>query len=422
MGVPDDQKILNNFGYESLVVGGSGQSVNFDVHVVIYHSLTTHRSASADVHMLTEAERTHAKEVFLEYGPTPRLCIDLVLTPPRLDEFRNERTRAIANLKLDTLITAAELGEDLDMRLSRSILLIKRKNVDDLHEFTIEPMSLSVKRLLQRQLKQLATKEKKERLQTYLRLAKSYDLMILAAIVFESLAQLQLQERVALNLVPMVKVPALQSRENAKWQSQSSIPADAANPPFWILFKPTDTVEYDESTLSGFQAGVFYVPTSSNESAFDSFILVDQVLYIFRFSIASLHEINEGIPKLLSRPTFEAKLEGVEWRFIFIIPSGSDGSTIVCSESNVADLKEFWDSARLFTAEIRVDFYQAEQPRGGDGDPNPNVPNHPNHPRPHETSSSSSQSGDNVPPLTKATSSKARKPGRRRRKVLKAGK
>ena len=302
--------------------------------------------------------------MFLEYGPTPRLCIDFVLSPPRLNKFRNERTRAISNLTLDTLITAVQMGEDLDMDQCYSTLLVKQKTVDDFYGFTIEPISLSVKRLLKRQL---MTVEKKERLQTYLRSPRLHDLRIISDIVFESLAQLQLQEEVALNLVPMVNVSALRSRENAKWESQSSSPVvDAANPPFWILFKPTDTVEYNESTLSGFQAGVLYVPTTSNESAFDSFILVDQVLYIFQYSIASLHEIDEGITKLLSRPTLEAKLEGVEWRFVFVIPSGS---TIVFSESNFANLKNVWDSARLFTAEI--DVYQAGQPRGGDGNFNP---------------------------------------------------
>ena len=415
MEVPDDQEMLDNVDYESLDVGGSVQSVRECRRSCCYCSLTI-SSASADIHMLTEADRTHAKEVFLEYGPTPELCIDFVLSPPRLNGFRNERTRAISKLKLDTLVTAAEMGEDLNMCLSHSILLIKRKNVDDLHEFTIEPMSLSVKRLLKKQLRRLVTVEKRERLQTYLRLAELYDLRILAAIVFESLAQLQLQEEVTLNLVPMVKVSAPQSRGNAKWESQSRSPVDA----FWILFKPTDTVKYEESTLSGFQAGVFYVPMSSNESAFDSFILVDQVLYIFRFSIASLHEIDEGITKLLSRPTLKAKLEGVEWRFVFVIPSGS---TIICSESNFANLKEFWNSARLFTA--KIDVYQAGQPRGGDGNSNPNVPNHLDHPSLRHTCSSTRQSGEKRKaqvdsPVNKATSSKAQKPGRR--KVLKAGK
>jgi len=41
--------------------------------------------------MPTEAERTHAQEVFLEYGPTPRLCIDFVVQNlPELERYCRE--------------------------------------------------------------------------------------------------------------------------------------------------------------------------------------------------------------------------------------------------------------------------------------------------------------------------------------------
>ena len=214
----------------------------------------------------------------------------------------------------------------------------------DLWGFTIEPISLSVKRLLKKQLMKV---EQKERLRTYLLIARVQDSRIMTSIVFESLAQLQLQEEVTLNLVPMVEVPAPRGG-NAKWESQ---PSSRAGAPFPIQFKPADTVEYNESELSGFQPGVFYVPMSSNQVAFDSFVLVDQVLYIFQFSISALHEITEGVTKFFSQPTLKEKLQGAEWRFVFVI---SPGSTIVCSESNVAKLKGFWDMARPFTAEIDV--------------------------------------------------------------------
>ena len=191
--------------------------------------------------------------------------------------------------------------------------------------------------------------EQKERLRIYLLLARVQGSKIMTSIVFESLAQLQLQEEVSLNLVPMVEVPAPR-KGNAKWESQPSSRADTANPPFLTQFKPTNTVEYDKSELSRFKPGVFYVPMS-NQVAFDSFMLVDQVLYIFQFSISASHEITEDIMKFLSQPTLEEKLQGTEWRFVFVIPPGS---TIVCSESNAAKLKGFWDRAGLFTAEVDV--------------------------------------------------------------------
>ena len=51
------------------------------------------------------------------------------------------------------------------MELSHSIILVKRENVGDLLKFTVEPISLSVKRLLQQELMEV---EQEERLQTYL--------------------------------------------------------------------------------------------------------------------------------------------------------------------------------------------------------------------------------------------------------------
>ena len=194
------------------------------------------------------------------------------------------------------------------------------------------------------------------------------DRRILASLIFESLAQLQLQQEVSLNLVPMAEVPA-PPRGNTEWESQprsssptpqnlvdsagqgsSSVGIDAANTPLPIRFKPTDTVEYDESKLSGIRANVFYTPTSSNQEAFDLFILVDQVLYIFQFSISASQDIKEGgVMKFFSQPMLKERLQGAEWRFVLVVPPRP---TIVYSESNVAMLKGFGDRARLFIAEI----------------------------------------------------------------------
>jgi len=294
--------------------------------------------------MLTEAQRTCAQEVFLKYGPTPQLCINFVKDPSKLDDYRNKLRGVISSLGLDSLLSAVRMSEMLNMDLSHSILLIQRKDVNKLHGYTIEPISLSIKRLLKKQLMKV---EQKERLRTYLHLARVQDLRIMTSIIFESLAQLQLQEGVTLNLVPIVKVPA---PGDATWEFQPCSHADAANPPFLIQFKPTDTVEYDGPELSGFQPGVFYVPISSNQVAFDSFILVDQVLYIFQLSISASHETTEAIMEFFSQPALEEKLQGAEWRLVFVIPP----RLTICPESNVAKLKGFWDRARLFTAEIDV--------------------------------------------------------------------
>jgi hypothetical protein len=107
----------------------------------------------------------------------------------------------------------------------------------------------------------------------------------------------------------MVKVPALQKRGHAKWGTQSASSADTVDQCFSVNFKPKDIAEYD-TTLTVFQPGVFYVPTSPNQVAFDSFILEDQVLYIFQFSIAATHSIKEGILSFFSQAAFGEEFQG----------------------------------------------------------------------------------------------------------------
>lgn len=303
-------------------------------------------------------------------------------------------------LTLDSLLSAVQMSKDLDMDRSHSIILVKRKNVDDLLGYTVEPISLSVKRMLK---KELMKWEQKERLWTYLLFPRVQDLTIMTSIVFESLAQLQLQKEVALNLVPMVKVPAPRGG-NAKWEFQPGSRADAANTPFPIQFKPMDTVEYDGSKPSRFQAGVFYVPMSSHQVEFDSFILVDQVLYIFQLSIAASHEIKEDIMNFFLQPTLE-KLQEAEWRFVFIIPPRS---TIVCPESNVAKLKGFWGRTRLFTAEIDI------HKRGKMDTDDQEVETTASAPSTRMSNAPRKRKAQVISPVQEATSSKGKQPNKRR--------
>ena len=311
--------------------------------------------------MLTEQQRTRAQEVFLEYGPTPRLCINCVRNPAQLEFYHSRRNEALERLDIDTLLSAVRLGEELDMDTKQfhSIVLLKRQNaeseaVDDLHlfqHFSIEPITISVKQLL---MKQLLKVEMKEQLRSYLLISKTHESRVVAGLIFEALAQRQLQEGVVLSLMPMVRVPPPVGKRNATWEKQSGTAAGAAKS---IWFKPLYTTKYTPSTLEEeFQAGVLYIPTASIQVAFDSFILMEQILYIFQFTIAPSHDIKGGILDFFSQATLRDKLQDVEWRFVFVIEPRLN---FVCPEANVQKMKWFWESAMLFTAEINV--YQDRQ-------------------------------------------------------------
>jgi len=108
----------------------------------------------------------------------------------------------------------------------------------------------------------------------------------------------------------------------------------------WIKISPTKTVEYRASELKDIQPGIFYVPKLTNEVAFDSFIMANGYFYIFQFSIVSSSSIKPGIVSFFSQPSLPPK---TMWRFVFIIPPGSE---ITCPQPRDPGLNE------LFSAEL----------------------------------------------------------------------
>ena len=279
------------------------------------------------------------------------------------------------------------------MNLSHTIILVKRANMDNLFEFTIEPISRSI----QGQLRQhLLRAEQTEKLRTYLLRARMRESRMMLGLVFESLMQLQLQKDAVLNLVPMVLDES--QRGNAKWRSG---PSSDASP---IRFQPEDTIEYEGRPPDEIEEGVFYVPSYDNQVAFDSFMLVKQDLYLFQMTIAASHPISEGIMDFLSNPTLQA----AKWHFIFIIR----GSTFSCSRTNFTKMETFWTKVNLFTAEVDIHDVTSDDPN-----------------QPHPSSSKrasarlalkrSAQAGP-LSPINEATSSKVQLP--RKRKVTKTWK
>lgn len=86
----------------------------------------------------------------MEDGPIPRLCFEYVTSPEGLDLYRQFRTSVLTKLSLHTLISTILMGDQFDMERPHSIILVKRVNLDDLHQFTIQPITPSINRLLKR--------------------------------------------------------------------------------------------------------------------------------------------------------------------------------------------------------------------------------------------------------------------------------
>ena len=84
-----------------------------------------------------------------------------------------------------------------------------------------------------------------------------------------------------------------------------------------VNIRPNHTLEYTDNGLLSIEPNVFYVPEATNQQAFDSFILVDGLLYIFRITVGLKHDINHGLLDAADKYSFPPR---DRWRFVFIIP------------------------------------------------------------------------------------------------------
>lgn len=71
------------------------------------------------------------------------------------------------------------------------------------------------------------------------------------------------------------------------------------------------------SNIQSIEPNVFYVPKMTNQKAFDSFVLLDDFLYIFQITVGMWHDINHELIDVADKYSFPPRHQ---WRFVFIIP------------------------------------------------------------------------------------------------------
>jgi len=332
--------VLRSFDDEPMVMGRNTPSVSCLGPTLFPHLSSS--SASAIIHGFQD-QLQDVRRFYDDYGPTPRLCIDYLESEDELNDFKARRGKEIMNFSLKSLLQFTQ-QTDITLDVSHSVFLVRRQKVDNLQGYIVEPITDSVGLLLRLKLMEA---EWREQIQAYRKLAKAPGDRAWAGPVFESMAQLQLQKEVALDLVPMTRQQGSGNRL-PKWISSSRAPnaGDAANTPTPIKFKPKDIVRYD--TLEAIHPDVLYVPNAPNQVGFDSFILHDAILFMFQMTTSPEHPIKLGIMDFLSHET----LKKAQGHFIFVVPPGG---TTECRESTDERFKEFWEKAGvvpLFTAEF----------------------------------------------------------------------
>ncbi|KAH8992842.1 hypothetical protein EDB86DRAFT_2830389 [Lactarius hatsudake] len=265
-------------------------------------------------------------EMYYQYGPTPRLCLnfvkhDALFIEVERDGFRQKEFRHKCRISHPY---PRETNFPTDAR-SPSHILIKLK--------------------LRTQLR---NETRAARIALYKKLANVEGTRRIAGVVYESLAEEMLEERIALKLVPMVEQDSGRGKKFPRWHSNHG---DGANRSLVlpIDISPAETFVYPVSGLDHpIKDRVYYIPETQNQVAFDSFIMAEGMFYIFQFATGSDQSINKGIVPFFSKMVPGALPPRADWHFVFIVPPRAR-SEIYCSQPRGDDLK-LPDEMNLFSA------------------------------------------------------------------------
>jgi hypothetical protein len=289
------------------------------------------------------------KELFAQYGGVPRICLDFLRNPDNLANYETNSAIARWDVEAQTLWDHVSNAAQLSFtEFSHTIFMLKRMDFNDLRAVTVVPATPSVETWLKSKIRALQHAEK---IQLYHRFAGVKASMQIAGLVFGSLAQSILQHRVAIEIVPMQKrslgstIRWVSTHEDPDWADQRSMTVD---------FSPREIVdEYDGATIRQPQQGIegiFFIP---KQAAFDSFVVFDGILYIFQFSIAAEHDIEQGLASF-SRQGLDWLPPKTKWYLIFVIPSGK---RITCPQPHDHELVDFLTEkdVGLFYAQLKLD-------------------------------------------------------------------
>ena len=240
--------------------------------------------------------------------------------------------------RLETLF---DKSNDLEMDdVSHKICLVSRENRDKVTSLPIvKPITPNMHSCQFRKL------ERQEQVRMYKIFANNRDSRAVAGIAFEAAGQVRLQDGMDLELLPMVHLP--QSREGTlpQWYSSHLLLRNAELEPhrqnalrcaFTIQVLPSRIIEYGDDVALSIESDVFYLPKITNQVAFDAFILLNGILYLFQFTIAeSLHDIKPGLKdfKFLTTCLNIPNIEN--WQFIFVIPPNQ---TLICPQPRFLDI------------------------------------------------------------------------------------
>lgn len=282
---------------------------------------------SANLTPLENITENHVNETFDLLGPVPRLCIDY--SPEELEEYKQAVNMALSDITVKTIERLIKDTSALSMdRVSHKICLLSRGKRDDVHSpAVVAPITPSMQSRLGTRFRNL---HRDEQIRLYKYFERVPESRKVAGIFYEAIVQSYFQEGRILKLVPMVTLEDTKRKKSEdesqhQWYSGHIIihnPALEArrlkvSNGFDVNIHPNRILEYSDNGLQSIEPNVFYIPEMTNQKAFDSFVFLDGLIYIFQITVGMYHDINHGLIDVADKYRFPQR---DHWRFIFIIP------------------------------------------------------------------------------------------------------
>ena len=293
-------------------------------------------------------DREQINRLFDRLGPTPRLS--LVFNSYGLRTYEDDLRKTVRTLTPEALEKLFDDAGALEMgKLSHKICLISRDTLDDVASLPIvKPITLHVRSKL---ICQLRTLSPSEQMFLYQRFAKTSDSGEFIGIAFEVASQSRLRYYGAvMALVPISMVPDLPKLDTPRppWYSCHVLQHDKhleqrRQTAFRkkLDVKPSGIFEYSDSDRLSIKPNILYVPSLSNQ-AFNVFILLNGILYIFQYSIGHHHQVKPGLKDFLATCSDVPPMKN--WRALLLIPSNH---TFTCPVQAPASIIPLYSAVML---------------------------------------------------------------------------
>ncbi len=300
---------------------------------------------------------------FDQFGPTPRLCLDLASMPTDLVWYQATVRSALQQLGLRRLQELAykvgDLGSD---DISHHVCLVMREDRDEINSGPI--IKLITDNIQSRLAITLRGHTAHKQIDWYHVFARNPTARGLGGHLFEAFCQRRFQTQINIKYVPMVRLDSGDDRaRKPKWHTSHNSPSEeleakrlkALKGSTFLKISPSKTDQYDHLKLEelDIKQDTFYIPASDNAEAVDSFICHNNHLYLFQFTVSDDHDIKPGF---FSRFTKCNKIPPREnWHFIFIIPD--DVKVLKCRYLEIPGLQNF----QPYSSQVKLEDYDAKE-------------------------------------------------------------